>query len=121
MHQLRCTHDVRSVHVTDRLVTEAHTEQWRPDRGEHLDRLADDAARLRPTGPRRQQHRVGLQCHGVVDRELIVADHDRIGTQLTEVLHQVVDEAVVTVDDEHTGHRTSMRSTQPEIRSPFCA
>ena len=112
MHQLRGADDVGAVDVTDRLVTEAHAEQRRPDRGERRDRLADDAAVLGSAGPGRQQHRVGLRGHGIVDGELIVAHHDRIRAELAQVLHQVVDEAVVTVDDEDPGHGTSMRSAR---------
>ena len=35
----------------------------------------------------------------------IVAMHDRLGAELTEVLHEVVDEAVVGVDHENAAAR----------------
>ena len=113
MHQLGRTHHVGTVDVPDRLVTEAHTEQWCSDGRECSDRFADDPARLWPTRPGRQQHRVGCQRDRVVDRELIVAHDDRIGAELPEVLHQVVDEAVVAVDDEDTSHHPSMGLMRP--------
>jgi hypothetical protein len=49
-----------------------------------------------------------LQSDRLVDGQLIVAHHDRLGAEFTEVLHQVVDETVVAVDDENAGHDPSM-------------
>ena len=45
---------------------------------------------------------VGPECVHLVERHGIVAVHDRLRAQLPEVLHEVVDERVVVVDDEHT-------------------
>ena len=44
------------------------------------------------------------QGQGFGDRERIVAVHQRVCADLAEVLHEVVDEAVVAVEDEDAGH-----------------
>ena len=54
-------------------------------------------------GPGRDQERVGLERAHLVERDVVVAVHDRLGAELTEVLHEVVDERVVVVDHEHAG------------------
>ena len=45
-----------------------------------------------------------------------MAVHDRLGAQLTEVLHEVVDERVVVVDHEHRGIAQRRRSVGPHDR-----
>ena len=92
--------------------------------GEGADRLADDPARLRAPRARREQDGIGLEGHRLVDAELVVAHHHRVGPELAQVLHEVVDEAVVAVDHQHTrgrpgrssgvvAHRPSMERSGP--------
>ncbi len=91
----------RAVGVGDGLVAEAHAEDGDAAVGELGHRGADDAGVLRPTRAGRQQHAVGLEGERAGDVELVVAVHDRLRPELAEVLDEVVDEAVVAVDDEH--------------------
>ena len=113
---MRCgrAHHVSAVDVPDRLMAEAHAEHRDAGRSERRDRLADDPRLLGPARAGRQQHRVGFERERLVDGEGVVAEHDRIGPELTQVLDEVVDEAVVRIDHEHARH-----AGQPTV--PVCA
>ena len=50
----------------------------------------------------------------LVERDRVVAVHDRLRAQLPQVLHEVVDERVVVVDHEHPRHGATSRL--PECR-----
>ena len=65
-----------------------------------LDRGVRQAGVLRPARARRDQQPVGPQVDHLVEGDPVVAVDDRLGAQLPEVLHEVVDERVVVVDDE---------------------
>ena len=99
MHQLRRPHDPAAEHLADGLVAEADAEHGHHP-GEGLDARAGDAGVFGPARARGEQHGVG-RGRRLVDRERVVAVHDRLGAQLTQVLDEVVDEAVVVVDHEH--------------------
>ena len=51
---------------------------------------------------------IGHAFGATVERELVVADDVRLGAQLTQVLDEVVDEAVVAVDHQHASHAPSL-------------
>src|SRR4029450_1007309 len=61
---------------------------------------ADEPGGRGGPGARRAQPGAGVEGDEVVERLLVVAPHHRIGPQLAQVLDEVVDEAVVVVDDE---------------------
>ena len=105
VHQLGRADDGRPVGVGDGLVAEAHAEDGDAAVGELGHRGAGDAGVLRPTRAGRQQHAVGFEGERAGDVELVVAVHDRLRPELAEVLDEVVDEAVVAVDDEHPRRR----------------
>ena len=46
-----------------------------------------------------------------------MAVHDRLRAELTQVLHEVVDERVVVVDHEHPGHAAFFRTRRPGSRA----
>ena len=108
MHQPRRVDDRPPYDVADGLVAEAHTEHRHAALGERRDRRAEDPGVLGAAGAGRQQHGVGPAIERLVDGQLVVADHLRLGAELAEVLHEVVDEAVVAVDHQHP--RPSPRS-----------
>ena len=58
---------------------------------------------LGATGAGRHEHGVGRQVDCLVEGQLVVAVHERLGPQLAQVLDEVVDEAVVVVDDQDPG------------------
>jgi len=95
VHELRCANDLGSIHVPDRLMAETDAEHRDPPLTEDGDGLADDPGVLGSTRAGRDQHRVGAEGEGLVDRDLIVPDGHRLGAELTQVLDEVVDEGVV--------------------------
>ena len=56
---------------------------------------------LGSAGARRHEQGGGPERPYAGDVDGVVADHDRLGAELAEVLDEVVDEAVVVVDDRH--------------------
>ena len=112
MHQLIGVCDCRPERLSDRLVSEAHPEEWLTgdecgvDDG---DRHARGRGRSRA---RRKQHGVVVGDHrrGVDGREGVVAEHRRLSAQLQEIAVEGVNEAVVVVDDEYAGHSPTVTS-----------
>ena len=100
--------DRRAVRDTHRLESEADTED-RDDARELLDQLDADAGSLGGAGAWREQDAVVAAC--LVEIDHVVASHVHLGTELPEVLHQVVDERVDVVDDENAAHGFSMTAT----------
>ena len=86
--------------MTDRLQTKTHAKHAGPPLGESGHDGAQDACIFWPAWPRREQDGIRLDRERFIDRDLIVAHHNRVGPELTEVLHEVVDKAVVAVDDQ---------------------
>ena len=70
-------------------------------------------ARSGVPGPGADEHAV--ERAELVEVDLVVAAHGDLGPELGEVLHEVVDEAVVVVDHEHA-HGGSL--PQRQLRSP---
>ena len=71
-----------------------------PCAGEVLDRGVRQTGVLGSTGAGRDQQPVGPELDHLVEGDAVVAVDDRLGAELPEVLHEVVDERVVVVDDE---------------------
>jgi hypothetical protein len=99
VHDTRRPHDPAAVRLADRLVAEANAEGRdlaapAPDRVDRDPRLGGRAR------AGREDDRVRPQRADIIDRYLVVATHLDLGTQLPEVLHEVVRERVVVVDDE---------------------
>src|SRR5918994_7186938 len=82
----------------DRLVSEADAEQRQLPLGALGHDRDADPGRLRGAWPGAGQDAV--EADDVRRARLVVATDDRVGAQLGQVLDQVVDEAVVVVDDE---------------------
>ena len=101
MHHVRRAHDVAAVELADALQPEAHAEHRHAVLAEVPDRLVREAGVGGPARTGRDQHRVGRERVHLVERDRVVAVHDRLRAQLPEVLHEVVDERVVVVDHEH--------------------
>ena len=108
MPQLRGALDGGAEHGPDRLVAEAH-----PEGGDAALRAPAQDGHAGPrarglAGPRADEHSVDLvdEGHDVVG---VVAPDHRVGPELRQVLDEVVDEAVVVVDDEdpHGAHDTA--------------
>ena len=101
--------DDRAERLAQGLVAEADAEHRAPGGRAALDDLdaASGVGRCPRTGA--DQHAVGLVREGH-DVGGVVATHHRLGPELREVLDEVVDEAVVVVDDEDP------HGAQPTVR-----
>ena len=92
---------VAAVDLADALVAEADAEHGHA-RAAEVPR-SPRTRRRRPRGgpgPARSSTRVRPSARRPVEVDLVVAHHDRLGAELAEVLDEVVDEAVVVVDDD---------------------
>src|ERR1051325_1214829 len=103
VHERGRTHDSTAEDLPDGLMAETHAEDGNPP-GEVLYQLHRDASVFGSSGPRRDQNLVwttmGLDLR---DRHLVVAAHVQLLAKLAQVLHEVVSERVVVVDDEDDG------------------
>ena len=102
MHDLRRPHDLAAEDLADALVPEAHAEH-RDTAREMGDDLVGQPGILGASRAGADQHTVGLDLLDLVDRQGIAAVHERLGTQLAQVLDEVEHERVVVVEDEDPG------------------
>src|SRR3954471_12635419 len=116
VQQLRRLHDGGAVGDRDCLMTQTHTEH-RQAVAAPFDQLDTDAGVLRPARTRRQNHTVHTHPQRLVGGQLVIAAHDDVGARLTEILHEVENEAVVVVDDENRGHCASRFASSSATRS----
>ena len=101
VQQLVRAPDDTAVRDADRLQAEADAED-RDLAALLLDDVHARAGLFRRTGAGREQDSVVLA--DLVRGDLVVAQHGGLGLQLLQVLHQVVDEGVVVVDDKDPRH-----------------
>ena len=92
--------------LADALQSEAHAEH-RPFAGEVGDDLVRQAGVVRAAGPGADEDAVGVERIDLVEGERVATMHERLGAELPEVLHEVVDERVVVVDHQHADHGTA--------------
>ena len=101
VHHLRGAHHFAAVHLSDALMAEAHPEHGDAPLAECADRFVRHAGILGSAGPRRHENGIGFECDQLVEGDGVVSVDHGLRAELTEVLHEVVDERVVVVDDEH--------------------
>ena len=89
-------------------MTETDTENRRR-LGEREHDVETDAGAVRGAGARRNEDMRGCHDRDLFERDRIVADDSRIRPQLAEVLHEVVGERIVVVDDENHGPEILIR------------
>ena len=65
-----------------------------------VDQCQTDARFARRAGTGREQDCIRLHLRDLVECDLVVAEHHRLGAQFAEIVHEVVGEAVVIIDDE---------------------
>ena len=109
MHHSWCAHDGTAVDLADALVPQADAEHRHPALAEMADRVVGHAGILGAPRTGRHEHRVGFERGERVEVDGVVAVHDGLRAELTEVLDEVVDERVVVVD--HDDARSHDRST----------
>ena len=115
VHDLRGPHDPASEDLTDALVARADPEHGKALPAELGDGKRAHAGLFRPSRPGRNEQGGRLEGLQAGDVDGIVADHDRLGPELSEVLDQVVDEAVVVVDHRHLDASRSARLPAPRF------
>ena len=96
------THHLAAQRRAHGLVPQAHTKK-RQLAGEVADGLDADAGLGGRARSGRQYQAVGPQGGDARDGDLVVAEHAHVLAELTEILHQVVGEAVVVVDHQQHG------------------
>src|ERR1044071_2218956 len=102
VHHATRAHNPPSERLPDRLMAQTDAEDRYLAR-EALDERHADARFGRCAGPRRDDDSVRLPRRDLAERERVVAIHAHVRTQLAQVLHQVVGEAVVVVDHQQHG------------------
>jgi geranylgeranyl diphosphate synthase type I len=102
VHEHRRTHHVAPVQLTDALVSEADAEDRTQPR-ERLDGRGGESRVVRRPRSRGDDQTVGRVGKDVRDRVRVVADDLDVSAELRQLLHQVVGEGVVVVDDEQAG------------------
>ena len=100
VHHLGGAHHPPTIRLADGLVAEADAEQW-GGRAKPLDHGERDARLVGVAGPRGDHHRSRLHRRQRLGAQRVVAVDGGGGAELAEVLHQVVGEGVVVVDDGH--------------------
>ncbi len=100
VHQARRANDLRAKGVANRLMAQAHPQdRHAPGKAPH--HLDGEAGLLRGAGPRREDDPLWGEALDVVQGELVVAEDGELLAHLREVLHQVVGERVVVVNNEN--------------------
>src|SRR5262245_39717949 len=101
MHDATVANDLAAEHVSDALVTEAHTEN-RHRRREPLQHRVRDARLPRCARPRRNDDAIRLQVADLIRRDLVVAKDADVDVRidLAETLDEVVSKRVVVIDDQ---------------------
>ncbi len=99
MHEVFCADDFTSKNLADGLVAEADAED-----GSGVTKLADDittdASFVWRAGARGDANALGGEFADFVDAHSIIANHLHFRAKLAKVLHEVVGEGVVVIDNE---------------------
>src|SRR5437667_458480 len=99
MHWFRCTNNTASVNLSDGLMTEADAKRWNT-RAKMLDDLARDTGFVWSTGTWRDDDIGWLHLFDLVKCNLIIAFDLYLCSQFTQVLIEIVCEAVVVIKQE---------------------
>src|SRR6266513_2943074 len=113
MHHLLCAHHPAAERLPDRLVPEADPED-RHAPGHAPDQLQGDPGLARRAGAGGDHEVRGRKPLDLPNRDFIVPQHPDLGSQLAQVLDQVVGERVVIV--EHHDHAASAEATSAALR-----
>src|SRR5664280_2649227 len=103
MHEVGGTNDFAAKGCANRLMAEAHAEQGHAS-CEMADQFDADSGVLRGAWPGGDHDAIGMKVVDAADSDLVITAHHYLLTQFAEVLHQVVGEGVVIVENEkHRG------------------
>src|SRR5579872_6681506 len=110
MHDMSCADHTAPECFADRLVSEAHSQHWNLT-GEMADQLDADSCLMRRTRAGRDHNSLRTQAFDLADGHLIVAANLDLGSQLADVLHQVVGERIVVVEYKNHAGRSCYQLT----------
>ena len=113
MHESWRADDIATIHLADALVSEADAQN-RGCRSKVFDHGAGDTGFVRRAGARRNTDARGLERLDFLQGHDIVANDFHFCTELAKVLHEVVGEGIVVVDDEQHGLSGMMREFERE-------
>ena len=99
VHEARRAHHAPAEDLSDGLVTQTHSEDGNAT-GEMLDHRQRHPGVIRRARPRRDQDLIRRLRLGLFNRHTVVAAHFDLLAKLAQILHEVVSERIVIVDDE---------------------
>lgn len=103
MHEVFCADDFSSKNLTDRLVAEADSKDRNGLLGvlaKFADDIAADTGFVRRAGTRGDANALWGEFADFVNAHGIIANHLHCRPKLAEVLHEIVGEGVVVIDNE---------------------
>src|SRR5579872_4418502 len=101
MHRHRCPHHLAAESLADRLVAETHAEQGDVPGAAH--ELEADAGVIGIARARRDHDALRPHRKRLIDAQRIIPPHHHLGTELAQVMPEVVGEAVVVIDEQEHG------------------
>jgi len=117
VHQALRADDLAAVDFADRLMAEADAEQ-RNTRAKFANDIAGNSSLARRAGAGADQYLFGVERNRLLDGDLIVAENFHLRTELAKVLHEVVGERIVVIDDQN--HCIlSQRRKDAKFQRPF--
>ena len=118
MHQPAAHHSPAKM-LADRLMPQAHAEQWLGGVGTGGDQIEADPGLVRGARAGRNQKTLRAAGQRLCSGQRIVAHHLDPGAQLHQIVDQVPGEAVVIVDDQDHGAafpaNRSLARTNPSV------
>src|SRR5262249_7082277 len=117
-HEARGAHDLAAVDLAERLMPETHAEHGH-GAGELLDRRLADPGIAGFAGPRRDHEALGLLRGERLGRDRVVAVDLELGAERAQVLHEVVGEGIVVVEDRDHACPASARCSASHSARPL--
>ncbi len=102
MHEAVGAHHFTTENVADALVAKTDAEHG-DSRSVGQDHLPGDAGFFWGTRARGDHDPAWRECGDVGHGDLVVPEDPRLGSEFPEILHEVVGEGVVVIDDEEHG------------------
>lgn len=116
--QGRCFNNLSAEGLSDGLVSQTNAEQRGVSFGGGFDKIKADSGVIRIAGAGGDDQSCGIQTKDFIDGDAIVAVDLHFGPQISEILDEVVGEAVVIVDEDD--HSPDFMIVRPLKSKGFC-
>ena len=103
MHDIAGLNHLAAEGLADGLVAQAYAKQRYARLCRRPGQAKADAGLIRIARAGREEDARRAHRHRLVDRDRIVADHAGLGAQFTQVVHQVVGEGIIVIDQQQHG------------------